>query len=78
MDRSMAIFCLKAHAKGMVQKHLANVEIYLKNPVGVGEHSDVMGAIEMELDNIAKYNNRLEMIDKYIKDHELSSINQND
>ena len=33
----MAIFCLKAHAKGMVQKHLANVEIYLKNPAGVGE-----------------------------------------
>ena len=83
MDRSMAIFCLKPHAKGMVQKHLANVEIYLKNPAGVGEQvrgelTSPMGAIEMELDNIAKYNNRLEMIDKYIKDHELSSINQND
>ena len=78
MDRSMAIFCLKAHAKGMVQKHRANVEIYLKNPVGVGEHSDVMGAIEMELDNIAKYDDRIEMIDKYIKDHDLSSTNRND
>jgi len=79
----MAIFCLKAHAKGMVQKHLANVEIYLKNPAGVGEQvrgelTSPMDAIEMELDNIAKYNDRLEMIDKYIKDHELSSINQND
>ena len=78
MDRSMAIFCLKAHAKGMVLKHRANVEIYLKNPVGVGEHSDVMGAIEMELDNIAKYDDRIEMINKYIKDHDLSSTNQND
>ena len=74
----MAIFCLKEHAKGMVQKHRANVEIYLKNPVGVGEHSDVMGAIEMELDNIAKYDDRIEMINKYIKDHDLSSTNQND
>lgn len=79
----MAIFCLKAHAKGMVKKHLANVEIYLKNPAGVGEQvrgelTSPMDAIEMELDNIAKYNDRLEMIDKYIKDHELSSINQND
>jgi hypothetical protein len=62
----------------MVQKHRANVEIYLKNPVGVGEHSDVMGAIEMELDNIAKYDDRIEMINKYIKDHDLSSTNQND
>ena len=79
----MAIFCLKAHAKGMAQKHRANVEIYLKNPAGVGEQvrgelTSPMDAIEMELDNIAKYNDRLEMIDKYIKDHELSSINQND
>ena len=79
----MAIFCLKAHAKGMVKKHLANVEIYLKNPAGVGEQvrgelTSPMDAIEMELDNIAKYNDRLEMIDKYIKDHELSLDYQND
>lgn len=74
----MIIECLKAHAQGMIAKHRANVEIYLSNPAGIGEHSDVMEAIEIELDSVAKYNDRLEMINKYIKDHNPSLINQND
>lgn len=78
MTRDMIIECLKAHAQGMIAKHRANVEIYLSNPAGIGEHSDVMEAIEIELDSVAKYNDRLEMINKYIKDHNPSLINQND
>ena len=60
MSRDTIIECLKAHAQGMIAKHRANVEIYLSNPVGIGEHSDVMEAIEIELDSVAKYNDRLE------------------
>ena len=78
MTRDMIIECLKTHAQGMIAKHRANVEIYLSNPAGIGEHSDVMEAIEIELDSVAKYNDRLEMINKYIKDHNPSLINQND
>ena len=78
MSRDTIIECLKAHAQGMIAKHRANVEIYLSNPAGIGEHSDVMEAIEIELDSVAKYNDRLEMINKYIKDHNPSLINQND
>ena len=33
---------LLAHAHGEVQIHLANVEIYLNNPVGIGEHSAIL------------------------------------
>jgi hypothetical protein len=29
-----------AHANGEIQVHLANVDVYLNNPVGIGEHSD--------------------------------------
>ena len=39
---------LLSHARGDMEKHLANVKIYLSNPVGIGEHSDVMKAIEDE------------------------------
>jgi hypothetical protein len=31
-----------------------NVEVYLTNPVGIGEHSDIIETIEKELDEIAK------------------------
>ena len=44
--REKIIKALLAHANGEIQKHLANVEIYLNNPAGIGEHSDVIGAIQ--------------------------------
>jgi len=45
-----------------------NVEVYLNNPVGIGEHPDVMEAIEEELKAIAEYEDQLEVLEKYFKD----------
>ena len=58
---------LLAHAKGEIQMHLANVEIYLTNPVGIGEHPDVTEAIQQELDKIARWHDQIEVIQKYLK-----------
>ena len=44
-----------------------NVEIYLKNAAGVGEHPDVLDAVEKELKIIAEYNDQLEIIKKYFE-----------
>ena len=63
--RLQLIEALKAHANGHVSKHKANIEVYLNNPVGVGEHPDIIEAIEQELDEIARYNDQVEMLDKY-------------
>jgi hypothetical protein len=54
-----------SHAKGHVDKHVANVEVYLHNPAGIGEHSDIIEAIEIEVKQIAEYDDMLEMIKKY-------------
>ena len=64
--REQLIRALKAHANGEIQKHLANVEVYLTNPVGIGEHSDVTEAIGIELDKVSRYEDQLEVIKKYI------------
>ena len=61
------IRALLSHAQGDIAKHKANVEIYLSNPVGIGEHSNVMEAIEEELNMIAKYEDQVEVIKKYFK-----------
>ena len=61
------IKALLAHAQGDIQKHLANVEIYLTNPVGIGEHSNIMEAIEEELNMIAKYQDQISIIERFIK-----------
>ena len=58
---------LISHAYGEIDYHKSNVEIYLSNPVGIGEHSDVLGSITNELNEIAKYHDQIEVIEKYIK-----------
>ena len=64
--RDQLIKALLAHAQGDIQKHVANVEVYLNNPVGIGEHSDIINAIESELSSMAKWHEKLEMLDIYI------------
>lgn len=56
---------LVAHAKGHIEKHRMNVEVYFNNPVGIGEHPDVVEAIEKELNMIAEYHDQLEVLEKY-------------
>lgn len=65
--RDMFIAALRSHAEGHIQKHLANVEVYLENPAGIGEHPDVFEAVESELMEVAKYHDVLEMIETYIE-----------
>ena len=40
--REQLIKALLAHAQGDIQKHVANVEVYLTNPAGIGEHSNCL------------------------------------
>lgn len=57
---------LVAHAKGHIEKHVANVKILMKNPVGIGEHGDVLEEIEKELKIIAEYDDQIEVLNKYV------------
>ena len=59
------VAALLAHAQGDIQKHKMNVEVYLNNPVGIGEHSDIMEAIETEFNMIAKYEDQVTVIKKH-------------
>ena len=63
--REKMISALLAHAQGDIQKHKMNVEVYLNNPVGIGEHSDIMEAIETELNLIAKYEDQVTVLKKH-------------
>jgi len=65
--REKIIKSLLAHANGEIQIHLANVEIYLNNPAGIGEHPDVTAAIQEELDQVAKWEDQVSVIQKYLK-----------
>ena len=40
----------------------------LENPTAIPNHSDIMDAIEKELEEMAKYDDLLEMLNKYFED----------
>lgn len=63
--REVLIEALRAHAEGHIAKHKANVEVYLNSVTGIGEHPDIIEAMEGELMEMAKYEDQLEMIRKY-------------
>ena len=58
--RKEILKALQSDAEGNIQKAKMNVEVYLHNPVGIGEHPDVLGAIQEQLDIIAHEEERIE------------------
>jgi hypothetical protein len=55
----------RMHAEGELERAKTNVMVYMNQSVGIGEHSDIVEAIQEELDKMATANDRLEMLDKY-------------
>ena len=65
--REQLIKAILAHARGEIERHRANVEVYLSNPAGIGEHSDITDAIQVEIDKISRYHDQIEVIERYFK-----------
>ena len=67
MRREM-LEALKALSIGNIKKTKMNIEVYLANPVGIGEHPDVLGAVQDQIDLIAKEQERIDIIEKYFEE----------
>ena len=66
----MLLDAVRKHAEGHIAKHKANVLVYLNNPAGIGDHPDIISAVEKELDEIAKYHDQIEVLDRYFQEEE--------
>ena len=64
--REILLNAIKSYYIGNINKHLANVEIYLRTSVGIGENSDIIEAMDKEIQQIGSYDDRLSMIMKYL------------
>jgi hypothetical protein len=58
---------LKSFYVGNINRHIANVEVYLRMTVGIGEHSDIQETIDKEIEKIAQFDDRLAMVMKYFE-----------
>lgn len=53
------ILSMELYLSGKVAYHTENLRVYFKNPAGIGEHSNIMDAIEVELASVAEYTEKL-------------------
>jgi ribosomal protein L7/L12 len=63
-------FLLEALVKkleGEIEVSKANIYVYQKAAVGVGEHSDIVETIEKEVAKIAEAHDKIEVIKNYLK-----------
>jgi hypothetical protein len=65
--RDMMLNALKSFYVGNINRHIANVEVYLRMTVGIGEHSDIQETIDKEIEKIAQFDDRLAMVTKYFE-----------
>ena len=79
--REMLIGAARTYYIGMINKHVANMEVLLTNPVGIGEdsHQDIQAVIEIEMGKIADYHDKLEMLQKFfVKPQQQQEENKDD
>ena len=59
------LLAAKKQAEGEIEVHKANITVYQTMPAGIGEHSDVMGTIDGEINAIAQAHEKIEIIEHY-------------
>ena len=65
--RELLVKAQISYLTGVINKHIANVEVLLNRATGIGEpeHQDIQNVIEIELGRIADYHDKLEMLQKF-------------
>lgn len=64
------LVALKSYYQGKINVARANIDVYLKNPAsvapaGLGEHPDIVGAIDEQVAALAESDEKLETLNKY-------------
>jgi hypothetical protein len=66
--REQLVKAARMHAEGELERAKTNILVYMHQSVGIGEHSDIVEAIQEELDKMAQAHDRIEMLDKYFNE----------
>tara|TARA_Y100000114_G_scaffold49862_1_gene45534 strand:+ start:1402 stop:1614 length:213 start_codon:yes stop_codon:yes gene_type:complete len=66
--RKTILDAVVANAEGNLAVHKTNVEVYLQNPAGIGEHSDIVEAVIAEVEKMAHWQDVLDIIDEHFEE----------
>jgi hypothetical protein len=74
--RDMIIGALKTKLLGQMNSHIANIEVMMTNPVGVGDHPTIIDTIEKELAALDSDNGKLNVLVKYLERNQNETIEE--
>lgn len=66
--KEQLIKAARMHAEGELERAKTNILVYMNQSVGIGEHSDIVEAIQHELDTMAAAHDRIDMLDIYFNE----------
>ena len=58
--KEVLISAIRSHLVGNINKHLANIRVHEQH--NSTEHSDIVETIELELEQVANYHDKLEVL----------------
>jgi hypothetical protein len=65
--RDMILQAIKTKLLGEMNGHIANIEVMMTNPVGVGDHPTIVDTIVKELSALDSANGKLNVLVKYLE-----------
>jgi len=74
--RDMIIQALKTKLLGQMNGHIANIEVMVTNPMGVGDHPTIIDTIEKELAALDSENGKLNVLVKYLERNQNEAIEE--
>ena len=72
----MIIGALKSKLLGDVNSHIANIEVMITNPVGVGDHPTIIDTIDKELSALEHANGKLNNLVRFFERRQDDAIEE--
>ena len=64
----MIVDALRKKYEYEIMSAKANIDVYLKNSAGIGEHPDIVAAVDIEMEKLADAEDKLKSLNSNFKD----------
>jgi len=68
MDKTRLLKALQSQYQGQMDIALANIEVYIHNPAGIGEHPDLASALDTQIEALTSASEKHDTVSDLIKD----------
>jgi len=75
--RELVVNALKSKLIGQMNGHAANIEVMLSNPVGLGDHANLVDTVAKELQAMSDINGQLNTLVRYFEPAKEQQLQEN-